>query len=132
MPQPQILPRRNKAPQQQILTKPASINGVERMNMIIIYLNQQTEFVPPQDLYVIEVDYGNRNCYNCRDFRYLVRNCRNRRTEDRMKEERRLEYKKNKNGERRIIEGENRQNNNLNGNRDLIVLDQISVIKTDL
>ena len=40
-----------------------------------------------------------------------------------MKEERRLEYKKNKNGERRIIEGENRQNNNLNGNRDLIVLD---------
>ena len=42
--------------------------------------------------------------------------------EDRIGEGRRLEYREN-NRQRRIIEGENRQNNNLNREQDLILLD---------
>jgi len=63
------------------------------------------------------VDYGNRNYYNYRRFRHLVINCRNRGTENRIREGRRLEY-----GNKRMIEEENGQEENLNGDRDLIVL----------
>jgi len=62
------------------------------------------------------VDRGNRNYYSCGGFGYLVRNCRNR--GNRTGERRRLKYR-----ERRMIEGENGQDNNLNGDRDLIILD---------
>ena len=51
-----------------------------------------------------------RNCYSCRDFRYLVRNCRNR---GRIGQERRIEYGDNLNNRQR----------NLNGEKNLIVLD---------
>ena len=83
--------------------------------------NQQTKFISWHDLYTIEVDRGNRNCYSYRGFGDLARNCRNRRIEDKIGKSKRLEYK-NKN---------NRQNN-LNRDRDLIVLDQVLVITTDL
>ena len=59
---------------------------------------------------------GNRNCYNCGEFGHLVRNCRNRGTENRIEEEKRLEY-----GQRLVMEGNNRQNN-LNREGDLVVL----------
>jgi len=52
---------------------------------------------------------SNRNCYS---FGYLVRNCRNRRTGNRIRKERRLEYGEN-NGQRRIEGGNGQQN--LNG-----------------
>jgi len=57
------------------------------------------------------VDQENRNCYNCGKFRHLARNCRNRGIGNRIGEGRRLEYG----------QGNNRQSN-LNGDRDLIVL----------
>ena len=47
----------------------------------------------------------------------MVRNCRNRGTGNRIREGRRLEYKN-----RRMIEEGNGQEENLNGERDLIVL----------
>jgi len=50
-----------------------------------------------------------------------VRNCRNRRIRNRIGERRKLEYRQN-NGQILMIEGKNGQSN-LNGNRDLIVLD---------
>ena len=56
----------------------------------------------------MEVDKGNKNCYNCGE---LARNCKNRRIGNRIGEGIKLEYR-NKN---------NRQNN-LNGDRELIVL----------
>jgi len=91
------------------------------MNVTIVYLNQQTVFVLWQDLYAMEIDRINRNCYNCRGFGHLARNCRNRETKGRIREGRRLEYK-GSNGQRRIIEEENKQfSNNLNGDGDLIV-----------
>jgi len=64
----------------------------------------------------MKVNRENRNCYNCRDFGYLVRNCRNRWMRGRIEEKIRLEYRENKNNrKRRRIERESRQNNNLNG-----------------
>ena len=44
-----------------------------------------------QDLYAMEVDCGNKNCYNCRSFGHLVRNCRNRGTKDRIGKGRKLD-----------------------------------------
>jgi len=61
----------------------------------------------------MEVDKSNRNCYNCGEFRYLARNCRNRTEQNRIGEERRLKYRDN---------GKEEQNN-LNGERDLILFD---------
>ena len=67
------------------------------------------------------MDKKNKNCYNCRSFGYLARNCRNKGTGDRIKEKRRLEYENRNNRERRMIKGENKQNN-LNEEQDLILL----------
>jgi len=69
----------------------------------------------------MDVDQENRNCYNCRRFRHLARNCRNRGIENRIEEGRRLEYEQN-NGQRLMIKEENEQSN-LNRDGDLIVLD---------
>jgi len=57
----------------------------------------------------MKVDRKNRNCYNCRGFRYLARNCRNRRIKDRIGEGRRLKYGNENNKQRRIIEEGNGQ-----------------------
>ena len=89
--------------------------------MIIVCLNQQIVFTS-YNLYSIEVDRNNRNCYNCEGFRHLARNCRNRGMGDRIGEERRLEYGQGNNKQKRMIKEEEGQNSNLNGDRDLIVL----------
>ena len=70
----------------------------------------------------MEINCENRNCYNYRRFRHIVRYCRNREIESRIRKRRRLEYGNGNNRQRRMIEGRNRQNN-LNGKGDLIVLD---------
>jgi len=62
----------------------------------------------------MEMDRSNRNCYSCGGFGHLARNYRNRRTENRIGEGRRLEYGGNENNRQRRIEGGNRQQN-LNG-----------------
>ena len=62
----------------------------------------------------MEMDRSNRNCYSCGGFGHLARNYRNRRTENRIGEGRRLEYGGNVNNRQRRIEGGNRQQN-LNG-----------------
>ena len=59
----------------------------------------------------------NRNCYNYRDFGHLARNYRNRRMENKIGDGKRLEY-----GQRLMIEWNNEQEN-LNRERDLVVLD---------
>ena len=85
------------------------------MNVVIVHPNQRVKFVQ-HNLYAIEVDRRNRNYYNCREFEYLMKNCRNRRTGNKIGERRRLEYR-----QRLAMEGNNKQCN-LNGERDLIVL----------
>jgi len=52
------------------------MKGVERMNTVIVNLNQQAELVLRCDLYTTDIDCR-RNCYSCKDFGYLVRNYRN-------------------------------------------------------
>ena len=86
------------------------MKGVERTNMVMTWPQQRTRFTQ-RNSYAMDVDRRkNRNCYNYRGFRHLARNCRNRRTGNRIGEGRRLEY-----------EGNGKQN--LNGERDLILLD---------
>ena len=56
-------------------------------------------------LYAINID-KRRNCYNCRGFGYIMRNCRNQRT---VGQEKMISYRRN--------------NDNLKENENLIVLD---------
>jgi len=65
----------------------------------------------------MEVDRReSRNCYNCREFRHLARNCRNRGIKNRIGDGRRLEYKQ------RLRMEENNGHSNLNKEGDLVVL----------
>jgi len=68
------------------------MEGVERTNAVIVCPTQRVEFAQ-HNLYAMNIDQGNRNCYNCREFEYLARNCRNRGTGNRIGKGRRLEYR---------------------------------------
>ena len=88
---------------------PASMKGIERTNTMVTR-NLGRQIGPPKrDSYMIDVDRG-RNCYVCGGFGYLARNCKNSGVGNRIGEERRLEYR-----HRRMIEEENKNTNNLNG-----------------
>ena len=106
-------------PQQQVTTGPAPMEGMERTNEVMACPQQRVGFVQ-QNSYVMKVDRSNRNCYNCREFGHLARNCRNR--ENRIGEGRRLEYSSNRGNGQRRVERENGQQN-LNEEQDLILLD---------
>ena len=101
---------------QWILARPAPIEGVERMNAEIMCSDQKAGFTQ-YNSYAIDVDRGNRNCYNYGGFGHIARNCRNREMREREGKGKRLEY-----GQMLMIEGNNRQSN-LNRRGDLVVLD---------
>jgi len=89
-------------PQQQISTGPAPMERVERTNVVMVNPQQRARF-SQKNLYAMDIDRREiRNCYTCEDFGHLTRNCRNRRV-----------------GINRRMEMDN--NNNLNGEGDLIV-----------
>jgi len=91
---------------QQAITGPASMEGIERTNVVVVReLGQGIGTPPRRDPYTIEVDRG-RNCYACRGFRHMAHHCRNPGRE-RIADGRRLEYR----GER--IEGNHVYKNNL-------------------
>ena len=88
-------------------TESALIEEVERIDIIIVCPNQWAGFVFLWDLYTIEVDRGNRNCYNYGYFGHLARNCKNSGIGGKIGESRRLEYRNGSNRQRRMIEWEN-------------------------
>ena len=92
------------------------MEGVERTNTVIMHPTQRAGFTQ-YNLYAIDVDRGNRNCYSCGGFGHLARNYRNRRIGNRIGEGKRLEY-----GQRLMIERGQGQDN-LNEEEDLVVLD---------
>ena len=58
---------------------------VERINVVIIYLQQQQiEFMLRHNLYIIKVDHS-RNYYSYRGFSHIVINCRNRKQQNKKK-----------------------------------------------
>ena len=57
-------------PPQQVTTGSALMEGIERMNMVIL-CPQQREGVAQRNLYAIEVD-RRRNCYTCRGFGHMA------------------------------------------------------------
>jgi len=72
--------------------------------MVMVNPQQRAGF-PPRNSYTMDVDRRmNKNCYTCRGFGHLARNCRNRK----MEMNRRMEVD---------------NNNNLKEERDLIVFD---------
>jgi len=68
---------------------------VKRTNIIIVHPNQQAVFMLC-NIYTMDIDRRNMNCYNYGRFGHLARNCKNRRIGGRIGKDRRLEYKRNK------------------------------------
>ena len=60
-------------PPQQVITVPALIKGVKRMNVVVVREQKQGQRMGPlrRDPYAMEVDRG-RNCYTCRGFRHMA------------------------------------------------------------
>jgi len=82
--------RRQQSPQQ-VTIGPAPMEGVERMNVVVIRGQGQEIGIPlRRDPYAMEVDRG-RNCFACGGFRHMARHCRNR-GRGRPIEGRRVEY----------------------------------------
>ena len=69
----------------------APIEGVKRMNAIVIRNLGRQIGLPRRDPYVMDVDRG-RNCYNCGGFGHLARNCRNKGIGNKIGKGKRLEY----------------------------------------
>jgi len=111
--------RRQKISPQQVTTGPALIEGVKRMNVVMKH-PQQREGIAQRNHYAMDIDRG-RNCYTCRGFGHMAQYCRNKGTGGRIGQGRRLEYGNESNRQRRT-EGGNEQQDNLNGEQDLILL----------
>ena len=118
--QKQILPRplvwqRRQPRSQQATTGPAPMEGIERMNAVVVR-GQGAETPPRRDPFAMEVDRG-RNCFACGGFGHMAHHCKNRGMRGRVAENRRLKY----GGGR--IEGINEQLDNLKGVENLESLD---------
>ena len=105
-------------PPQQATIGPAPMEGIERMNVVVVRgqgVGQSAGLPPRQDSYAMEID-RERNCYAYESFEHMVCHCRNRGRERPM-EERRVQYE----GERikKIIE----QLNNLKEGENLEFFD---------
>jgi len=85
--------QRRQQPSQQAEMGPTSMEGIERMNAVVVRgqeMGQSVRISLRQDPYTMEVDRG-RNCYACGDFGHMACHCRNR-GRGRPTEGRRIEY----------------------------------------
>ena len=70
--------QRRQVPLQQVTTGPVPMEGVKRMNMVVVRRAGQGMGIPSrQDPYAMEVDQR-RNYYTCRGFGHMAYHCRNR------------------------------------------------------
>ena len=91
---------------QQATMGPAPMEGVERMNAVVVRGQGQNAGISPRrDPFAMEIDRG-RNCFACGGFGHMTRHCRNRGQRGRVVENRRVEY-----GGGRIEEITNNMNN---------------------
>ena len=96
LPQPLVWQRRQLLPQQATI-RPAPIEGVKRMNAVVVrgsgVESRQNMGAPLRwNLYTMEIDQG-RNCYACGGFGHMARYCRNQGMRGRVAENRRMEYR---------------------------------------
>ena len=85
--------QRRQMPPQQATTGSTPMEGIEKMNAVVVRgqgQGQSVETPLKRDPYVIEVNRG-RNCYVCGGFGHMARHCRNR-GRGRPIERRRIEY----------------------------------------
>ena len=91
---------------QQATMGPVPMEGVERMNAVVVRGQGQGTGVPPRrNPFAMDIDRG-RNCYACREFGHMAQHCRNRGQRGRVADNRRIEY-----GGGRIEEISNFENN---------------------
>jgi len=77
LPRPLVWQRRQPLPQQ-VTMGPAPMEGIEKMNVVVVREQGQGAGAPSrQDPFAMEVDWR-RNCYACGGFGHIARNCRNR------------------------------------------------------
>ena len=76
---------------QQATIGPAPMEGIERMNAVVVRGTGQ-ELPLRRDPFTMEIDRG-RNCFACRGFEHMARHCRNRGQRERVAENRRVEYR---------------------------------------
>ena len=107
--------QRRQMPSQQATMGPVLMEGVERMNMVVV--QREMEAPSRRDPYVMEIDWR-RNCYTCRGFGHMAYHCRNWGQRERVAEGRRLKY-------RREVKGNHEYLNNLKEVENLESLDQI-------
>jgi len=101
-------------PPQQATTGPAPMEGIERMNVVVVRGQGQGQDV--RDPYAMEID-RRRNCYTCGGFGHMAHHCRNRSQRRRVAEGRRLKYREER------IKGINEHLDNLKGVENLESLD---------
>jgi len=84
-------PQRQEVSQQKVQVTLVLMEGVERMNTVVV--NNQGQRIGSQrrNSYAMEVDRG-RNCYTCRGFEHMAWHCRNKGMGKKIGEGRRLEY----------------------------------------
>ena len=109
MPQPLVWQKRQPLPQQ-ATTGPAPMEGIERMNAVVVRGTRQGAgpsmgVFLRRDPFTIEVNWG-RNCYTCGGFGHMAQHCKNQGQRGRVVENRRVEYR-----EERIEEISNTTNN---------------------
>ena len=79
---------------QQATIGPAPMKVIKRTNAVVMRgsrIEQSIGTPPKRDSFAMEIDQG-RNCYTCRGFGHMARNCRNWSQRGRVAENRRVEY----------------------------------------
>ena len=79
---------------QQVTTGPAPMEGVERMNAVVVRGSGQGQSMgapPKRDPFAMEID-RERNCFACGGFGHMACHCQNQGQRERIADNRRVEY----------------------------------------